>query len=58
MDIEFRKFTDYNRGIMYEILKDAYSFDERCAICWDEKLETIGCNFSLIIQILLTNMDL
>ena len=36
MDIEFRKFTDYNRGIMYEILKDAYSFDERCAICWDE----------------------
>lgn len=22
MDIEFRKFTDYNRGIMYEILKD------------------------------------
>lgn len=36
MDIEFRKFTDYNRGIMYEILKDAYSFDERCAVCWDE----------------------
>ena len=36
MDIEFRKFTDYNRGIMYEILKDAYSFDERCAECWDE----------------------
>lgn len=34
--IEFRKFTDYNRGIMYEILKDAYSFDERCAECWDE----------------------
>ena len=36
MDIEFRKFTDFNRGIMYEILKDAYSFDKRCAICWDE----------------------
>lgn len=35
MDIEFRKFTDFNRGIMYGILKDAYSFDERCAICWD-----------------------
>ena len=29
MDIEFRKFTDFNRGIMYDILKDAYSFDER-----------------------------
>lgn len=37
MDIEFRKFTDYNRGIMYEILKDAYSFDERCAVCWDPR---------------------
>ena len=36
MDIEFKKFTEFNRGIMYEILKDAYSFDERCAICWDE----------------------
>lgn len=36
MDIEFRKFTDFNRGIMYDILKDTYSFDERCAICWDE----------------------
>ena len=36
MDIEFRKITDFNRGIMYDILKDAYSFDERCAICWDE----------------------
>lgn len=35
-DIEFRKFTDYNRGIMYDILKDAYSFDERCAVCWDK----------------------
>ena len=32
MDIEFRKFTDYNRGIMYEILKDAYSFDERFSL--------------------------
>ena len=36
MEIEFRKFTDCNRGIMYDILKDAYSFDERCAICWDD----------------------
>ena len=36
MDIIFRKFTDFNRGIIYDILKDAYSFDERCAICWEE----------------------
>ncbi len=35
-EVQFKKFTDYNRGIMYEILKDAYSFDERCAVCWDE----------------------
>ena len=37
MDIEFRKFTDYNRDIIYDILKGAYSFDERCAICWDPR---------------------
>ena len=24
MDIEFRRFTDFNRGIMYDILKDAH----------------------------------
>ena len=41
MNIEFRKFTDFNRGIMYEILKDAYSFDERCAICWDPRKSEI-----------------
>ena len=36
MDIEFRKFTDFTRGIMHDILKDAYSFDERYAACWEE----------------------
>ena len=36
MDIEFRKLTDFNRGIMYDILRDAYSFDERYAACWEE----------------------
>ena len=35
MDLEFRKFTDFHRGIMYEILWDAYSFDPRYAECWD-----------------------
>lgn len=35
-DIEFRKFTDFDRGIMYDILTDAYSFDERCSKCWDD----------------------
>ncbi|MDE7291793.1 MAG: GNAT family N-acetyltransferase [Treponemataceae bacterium] len=34
--LAFRKFTDFSRGIMYDILADAYSFDGRCAICWDD----------------------
>lgn len=34
--LSFRKFTDYDRDIMYSMLKDAYSFDERCAKCWDK----------------------
>lgn len=36
MELEFRKFTEFDRGIMYELLVDAYSFDERCKKCWDE----------------------
>lgn len=36
MNIEFRKFTDFKRGIMYDILADAYSFDERCRKCWSD----------------------
>ena len=36
MEIEFRKFTDFSRGIMHDILRDAYSFDERYAACWNE----------------------
>lgn len=35
MNIEFKKFTEFNRGIMYDILKDAYSFDKRCQLIWD-----------------------
>ena len=34
MNIQFRKFTDFKRGIIYDILKDAYSFDSRCFECW------------------------
>lgn len=36
MNIEFRKFTDFERGVMYDILLDAYSFDERCSKCWND----------------------
>ena len=33
--IEFRKFTDFPRGTLYDILSDAYSFDERNRRIWD-----------------------
>lgn len=36
MDIKFRKFTDFERGIMYDILADAYSFDEKYNECWND----------------------
>ena len=34
MALEFRRITDYQRGLLYDILRDAYAFDERCAECW------------------------
>lgn len=34
--IEFRKFTDFPRGTLYDILQDAYSFDPRNKEIWDE----------------------
>ena len=33
--IEFRKFSDFPRGTMYDILQDAYSFDARNKQIWD-----------------------
>ncbi len=33
--IEFRKFSEFPRGTLYEILKDAYSFDSRNLEIWD-----------------------
>ena len=36
MSIEFRKFTDFPRGTLYDILQDAYSFDPRNKELWDE----------------------
>lgn len=36
MMIEFRKFTDFPRGTLYDILQDAYSFDPRNKEIWDE----------------------
>lgn len=34
MNIEFKKFSEFQRGIMYELLKDGYSFDSRYERDW------------------------
>lgn len=36
MTVKFRKFTEFPRGILYDILRDAYSFDFRNKEVWDE----------------------
>ena len=33
--IEYKKFTDFPRGTMYDILKDEYSYDKRNQEIWD-----------------------
>lgn len=33
--IEFKKFTDFPRGTLYDILQDAYSYDPRNKEIWD-----------------------
>lgn len=34
MGIEYRKFSEFKRGLITELLKDAYSFDKRYEIDW------------------------
>lgn len=34
--IEYRKFTEFPRGTLYDILRDAYSFDSRNKKIWDQ----------------------
>lgn len=34
MEIEFKKVSEFNRGIIYELLKNAYSFNDNCERCW------------------------
>lgn len=34
MDIEFKKFSEFQRGIIYELLKDGYSFESRYEKDW------------------------
>lgn len=33
--LEFRKFIDFQRGTLYDILQDAYSYDPRNKEIWD-----------------------
>ena len=33
--VEFRKFSEFPRGTMYDILRDAYSYDARNQQIWD-----------------------
>ena len=34
--IEFRRFTEFPRGTLYDILQDAYAFDARNKAIWEE----------------------
>ena len=36
MKIEFKKFNEFKRGILYSQLVDAYSFNENCKKAWDK----------------------
>lgn len=36
MDINFKKFSEFPRGTMYDILQDAYSFDSRNIEIWND----------------------
>ncbi len=34
--IEFKKFADFPRGTLYDILADAYAYDDRNRQIWDD----------------------
>ncbi len=34
--LEYKKFSDFSRGTLYDILQDAYSFDPRNKEVWDQ----------------------
>jgi len=36
LTLEFKKFTDFPRGTMYDLLCDAYSYDERNKNIWEK----------------------
>ncbi|HEY5556072.1 hypothetical protein [Acetobacterium sp.] len=46
MNIEFKKFSEFQRGIIYELLKNGYSFESRYerdwTINWKETSGSVG----------------
>ena len=42
MNIEFNKVSEFNRGTIFELLADAYSFDYRCAQRWSSDWKEFG----------------
>lgn len=45
MDVAFKRFSDFQRGTMYELLKDAYAFESRYERDWDGEWKKSGCLF-------------
>jgi ribosomal protein S18 acetylase RimI-like enzyme len=35
MSLEFKKIREFERGTLYRLLQDAYSFNEKCSRFWD-----------------------
>lgn len=48
MKIEFKSFNEFTRGILYQQLLDAYSFNPECCHAWEKDWIEYD-NFSMII---------
>jgi hypothetical protein len=35
MCLEYKKISNFDRGVLFQLLKDAYSFNQRCGMCWE-----------------------
>lgn len=51
MDIKFEKVSDFNRGILFELLTDAYSYDSRYKQCWSSDWQNFDDFFFDNLQI-------
>lgn len=52
MELTFGKITEFERGTLYSLLKDAYSFDDRYQKAFDRDWLTFD-QFFMIIPVLL-----